>query len=185
MQDDGQLCLLGLGASIGKHLLGNDSLSARQRLQAASLRLQQLPASAVLACSNFYHSRAWGNQRAGQYLNAAVLLQTRLLPLTLLKKLLAIEFACGRRRHRRRWNKRAVDIDMLLYGHAHIHAAGLQIPHVWLWQREFVLLPAAELRAHLPLNLSYQDWHHCIEQRQRRTLGYHLTKPLRILSQNT
>ena len=183
------ICLLGLGASVGEHLVGNRLRPAQQRLQQASHLLQQLPRSRLMAQSALYHSRAWGNLRAGAYLNAAALLQTRLPPGTLLRRLLDIEFVCGRRRQRKRWGKRALDIDVLLLGSQQLQSNQLQVPHTWLWQREFALRPALDVLRTLSRHddadsfaLIPRTWPGSIARRLTRLCGYHLHRPLRILS---
>jgi 2-amino-4-hydroxy-6-hydroxymethyldihydropteridine diphosphokinase len=152
--------------------------------------LQALPHSTVLEQSSLYQSRAWGNLRAGSYLNAAALLQTTLLPGVLLQRLLDIEYACGRRRHRKRWGKRAVDIDVLLLGNLRLHSSRLQVPHPWFWQREFALLPALEvLRSVLQQDDDEnrviavpRTWPGKTARHWRQVGGFHLSRPLRILS---
>ncbi len=177
------ICLLGLGASVGQHLVGHQSQPARQRLQQAQRLLRRLPHSKLLAHSAVYQSRAWGNLRAGAYLNAAAVIQTRLPPGTLLQRLWQIEYACGRRRHRQRWGKRALDVDILLLANLRLHSTRLQVPHPWLWQREFALLPAAELMSMATTQQAWpRTWPASIRQRLYRVRGYHLSRPLRILS---
>jgi len=184
------ICLLGLGASTGHHLVGKHLQPAQQRLQRANRMLQALPHSTVLAQSSLYQSRAWGNLRAGSYLNAATLLQTALLPGVLLQRLLNIEYACGRRRHRKRWGKRAVDMDVLLLGNLRLLSSRLQVPHPWFWQRAFALQPALELMHAVMLEDDGENrcmtvpitWPGKTARHWRRVGGYHLSRPLRILS---
>ena len=172
------ICLLGMGASIGQHQLGNSLRPAQQRLHRAGLLLQHLPHSRLLNLSSLYHSRAWGNLRAGGYLNAAALLQTELPPLQLLRRLLQIEYACGRRRQRKRWGKRAVDIDILLLDHLKLHSSPLQVPHPWLWQREFALRPAAELTQRQQHSPSLpRHWRGQIHRQLQRLHGHPLSRP--------
>ena len=44
---------------------------------------------------------------------------------------------------------RTIDLDILLFGNAVVHAAGLEIPHPRMAERRFVLEPLAELAADL------------------------------------
>ena len=73
---------------------------------------------------------------------------TALAPLALLDRLQALEQAHGRQRlpggH---WGPRTLDLDILLYGDRVIDQQRLQVPHPWMLQRAFVLLPLAELGA--------------------------------------
>jgi 2-amino-4-hydroxy-6-hydroxymethyldihydropteridine diphosphokinase len=40
---------------------------------------------------------------------------------------------------------RTLDLDLLLYGNAHIHSATLAVPHPRMYERAFVLVPLAEI----------------------------------------
>ncbi len=147
------LVFIGLGASLNtQSRFSHQADTAHQsqsvagkRLNQALELLSQTQATTVLAQSGFYRTRAWGQLRAGAYLNAVACLQTTLLPLQLLNKLLLIERQLGRRRQRKRWGPRAIDLDMLLYAQTTIKHARLQAPHPWMWQREFVMYPLSEL----------------------------------------
>lgn len=149
------LVFIGLGASIGPKP-GNPSAVTAQNQKPAQWRLEQAlellaqtHAVQLVEKSAYYQTRAWGQQRAGAYLNAAACLQTTWLPVQVLGKLLDIERLLGRRRGRKRWGPRAIDLDMLLYAQADIRHAQLQIPHPWMWQRQFVLAPLSDLAHHL------------------------------------
>lgn len=74
------------------------------------------------------------------YLNAVVALDTRLLPLDLLRAMQAIELDQQRTRERR-WGPRTLDLDLLWYDNAVIDLPELTVPHPRLHERRFVLLP--------------------------------------------
>jgi 2-amino-4-hydroxy-6-hydroxymethyldihydropteridine diphosphokinase len=78
------------------------------------------------------------------YLNAVAELRTTLSAMDVLALLQALENQAGRERPYRN-APRTLDLDLLLYGDAHIHAPTLEVPHPRLWGRAFVLLPLAEL----------------------------------------
>lgn len=141
--------LLGLGTSLtdasGKHLVGQNVAFALQHLLHTSSSLAGLPDTQLIAKSALYVTRPWGARQNGAYINGCLLLNTRLPPLKLLRLLQAQEYAQGRRRHRHRWQKRQIDIDILLYGNRVIRHTDLQVPHPWMWQRDFVLLPLYQL----------------------------------------
>jgi 2-amino-4-hydroxy-6-hydroxymethyldihydropteridine diphosphokinase len=79
----------------------------------------------------------------GKYLNAAAQLETDLSPRDLLNVLLDIELQLGRIRSER-FGPRTLDLDLLLYGHEIIHEDQLTVPHPWMHERSFVLIPLAE-----------------------------------------
>jgi 2-amino-4-hydroxy-6-hydroxymethyldihydropteridine diphosphokinase len=78
-------------------------------------------------------------------LNAAVLLETTLLPRELLDVLLRIERELGRVRDGTRWGPRVIDLDLLAYGSEVVDEPGLHVPHSRLHERRFALEPLAEL----------------------------------------
>ncbi len=144
------------------------------QLDQARQALQRTAAIEVLGCSSYYRTRAWGQQRAGDYLNAAACLATRLPPYRLLQTLLAIEYRLGRRRSRKRWGPRPIDLDILLYASCTVRLHRLQIPHPWLWRREFVLWPLTELDKQLP-----RPYRRTVFQALYRQPGSQLTRPRR------
>ncbi|MBI5611794.1 MAG: 2-amino-4-hydroxy-6-hydroxymethyldihydropteridine diphosphokinase [Gammaproteobacteria bacterium] len=60
-------------------------------------------------------------------------------------RLAAIESAHGRTRGDRRLASRTLDLDLLLYGDAVIHRAGLDLPRADIREYAFVLAPLAEI----------------------------------------
>ena len=72
---------------------------------------------------------------------------TTLSPAHLLQTLQSIELAFGRQRPYRN-APRTLDLDILLYGDAHVSSPALSSPHPRMWQRAFVLLPLSEIAPH-------------------------------------
>ncbi len=131
---------IGLGANLGH---------PRHAVRLAMQALDELPSSRVLATSRLYRTPAWGRLDQPDYINAAVLVQTCLAPQALLKHLLAIERKAGRTRGAEiasmRWGPRVLDLDLLLYGEQTINEVGLCVPHPYLHERAFALVPLAEI----------------------------------------
>lgn len=82
------------------------------------------------------------------YVNAVVALQTQLTALDLLRQLQVLEQQAGRERPYRN-APRTLDLDLLLFGEAHIASKYLHIPHPRLFERAFVLQPLASIAPHL------------------------------------
>ena len=78
------------------------------------------------------------------FLNMVIQVETRLFPLQLLAYVLRIERDMGRERLVPK-GPRIVDIDILLYGPHVVNLPQLQIPHLALPDRRFVLEPLVEL----------------------------------------
>lgn len=81
------------------------------------------------------------------FLNTVVEIETDLSPRELLTVCKQIEHALGRQ-ERQRYGPREIDLDILLYDDLVIKDPDLQIPHVQLHRRRFVLVPLAELAPH-------------------------------------
>jgi 2-amino-4-hydroxy-6-hydroxymethyldihydropteridine diphosphokinase len=131
----GERGLLGLGSNVGER---------REHLQAA---VDALPAAgvSVLACSSTYDTDPVGEVLdQPSFLNACLLVRTRLEPLELLDAVKQLERELGRSdgvRH----GPRMIDIDILLLGERRVHEARMTLPHEQLLSRRFVLIPALEL----------------------------------------
>lgn len=124
--------------------MGSNLNNPPRQLRAALRALQALPDSRLSKVSSVYRSAAVGPGTQPDYLNAVVLLMTRLSPLHLLDALQQIE----RDQHRVRgvrWGPRTLDLDLLLYGEQEIASARLTVPHPGMAQRHFVLYPLREI----------------------------------------
>lgn len=128
---------IGLGAN-----LGDACATVRAALQA----LARLPQTRLLAGSRLYRTPAWGNQAQPPFINAAAALETTLTPLELLDQLLAVEEQFGRiRLPGERWGPRTLDLDLLLYADSVVDLPRLKVPHPYLHERAFALLPLADV----------------------------------------
>ena len=129
---------IALGANLG---------DAAATLRAAFNALDELPHTRLLR-----HSRLWRSAPVDatgpDYINAAAALETQLTAPALLDALLALETCFGRQRPYHH-APRTLDLDLLLYGGAHIASPQLSVPHPRMWQRAFVLRPLAEIAPHL------------------------------------
>src|SRR5690606_28096305 len=131
------IAAVGLGGN-----LGDAASTVREALRA----LDDLPSTRLLRASPLYRTAAWGNTAQPDFVNAAALLETRLEARTLLDELLGIERHFGREREAAvQWGPRILDLDLLLYGDAVIDEPGLRVPHPYLHERAFALVPLAQI----------------------------------------
>ena len=126
---------LGLGGNLGDRI---------KNLRAAVEMIKKISGVQLLKISSFYETEAWGVKNQPDYLNACVKISTDIEPLNLLDELQKIEIALGRVRLEH-WGARTVDIDILLADNLKINCKRLQIPHKFLFQRDFVLIPLSEI----------------------------------------
>jgi 2-amino-4-hydroxy-6-hydroxymethyldihydropteridine diphosphokinase len=124
--------------------LGSNLAEPVQQIRHALQALAKLPATTLLSDSGLFKSAPMGPQDQPDYINAAALLETDLPALELLDQLQAIEQQQGRVRLRH-WGERTLDLDILLYGNEIIQDARLNVPHIGLAEREFVLYPLQKI----------------------------------------
>ena len=98
----------------------------------------------VVKVSTFIETEPYGVTDQPGFVNAVCQVETKLEPLELLRLLLNIELEMGRVRLRR-WGERNIDLDLLLYEDACVVSEELTLPHPDMQNRDFVLLPLAEI----------------------------------------
>lgn len=123
--------------------LGGNLGDARAAVYAAMKQVADLPQTRMLAQSSLYRS-APVEASGPDFINAVMALETRLNAPELLLKLQHIETLAGRQRPYAN-APRTLDLDLLLYGTAHIDSPHLVVPHPRMRARAFVLLPLAEI----------------------------------------
>jgi len=129
------IAYIGLGSNMGDKIAN---------LNKAIGELGKVPGNKVLAVSSFYKTEPVGRVEQDWFVNAAAEIETSLTPRELLNKLLYIEKNLGRVRDVK-WGPRVIDLDILLYDDLVMNEEGLSIPHPYLYERGFVLVPLAEI----------------------------------------
>ena len=100
----------------------------------------------VRAVSSFHDTEPVGMTKQPRFLNAAMLLQTELEPVELMRALLEIERAMGRdRASTPAKGPRTIDLDLLLMDDMVLESNELTLPHPAMAERRFVLEPLAEI----------------------------------------
>ena len=123
--------------------LGSNLGDKEKNLRRALLLLTQQGVE-VVKVSGFLKTEPYGVTDQPQFLNAVCEVRTNLAPMALLDVLLATELAMGRVRLRH-WGERNIDLDLLLYDNVVLDAERLRLPHPDMQNRDFVLLPLAEI----------------------------------------
>lgn len=127
--------------------LGSNLGDKEKNLRRALLLLTQQGVE-VVRVSSFLSTEPYGVTDQPQFLNAVACVRTSLAPLALLDVLLATELAMGRVRLRH-WGERNIDLDLLLYEDVVLDTKRLRLPHPDMQNRDFVLLPLAEIAPEL------------------------------------
>jgi 2-amino-4-hydroxy-6-hydroxymethyldihydropteridine diphosphokinase len=128
-------CYLLLGGNIGDR-----ALNLKQ-----AITLIEENIGATLNKSSIFITAAWGNQDQPDFYNQAIILKTLNSPTELLKNILKIEEQLGRMRTNDKWQERTIDIDILFYNKEVIDLPELKIPHPYIQERKFVLVPMNEI----------------------------------------
>lgn len=123
--------------------LGSNLGDKEKNLRRALLLLTQQGVE-IAKVSSFFKTEPYGVTDQPEFLNAVCEVRTNLQPRALLDVLLATELAMGRVRLRH-WGERNIDLDLLLYGDVVLDTERLRLPHPDMHNRDFVLLPLAEI----------------------------------------
>lgn len=128
-----------LGANLGRR---------EKTLLKAVQMLDGTAGFAVAAVSPLYETAPWGKTDQPPFINMAAAVETDKGGLGLLKRCQEIERDLGRIRHEK-WGARTIDIDIVYSLNEICHTDVLDIPHPYLLERAFVLVPLRDIAPHL------------------------------------
>lgn len=111
--------------------------------QACNMIAEQI--GAIVQLSSIYETEAWGFDAEQNFLNQAVVVETRLSAHEVLDKALFIESQLGRVRTGNGYASRTMDIDILFVDNNCIDTPDLIVPHPRIQERNFVLVPLCEI----------------------------------------
>lgn len=129
---------VGIGSNLGDRA-GNLLLAVRGLME-ASFRVTKL--------SGIYETEPVGIESAWNFLNMAVEVKVESIsPSQMMARMLRIEYLLGRADKSLK-KPRTIDLDLLFYGRERVRTEFLTVPHPRLHQRNFVLVPLAEIAPH-------------------------------------
>ena len=126
----------------------NLQMPARQIEDALGL-LADMPGTRLIRSSSLYRSAPLGGIEQPDFVNAVAAMLTTLGAADFLAGLQDVERRQGRERNGTRWGPRVLDLDLLVFGNAVIDEPGIAVPHPGIAERNFVLLPLAEIAPEL------------------------------------
>jgi 2-amino-4-hydroxy-6-hydroxymethyldihydropteridine diphosphokinase len=125
---------LGLGSNLGNR---------EENLQFAQKHIND-ELGRIVSESSIYETAAWGITEQNSFLNQVIEIETSFSAKKVLKLILEIEIKMGRVREIK-WGERSIDIDILYYNNEIISTENLEIPHPFIQERKFVLVPLCEI----------------------------------------
>jgi 2-amino-4-hydroxy-6-hydroxymethyldihydropteridine diphosphokinase len=145
-------------------------------------RIAAIPGTRVVRQSSIYETEPVGDELMLKwpFLNGVIEVEADVTPEILMKRLLTIERAMGRKPIKgkkpvgRKYRPRMIDLDLLFFDKEVINTRALTVPHPRLHERRFVLAPMAELAPtliHPKLNSSISEMLAAIKSPHRVTLA--------------
>jgi 2-amino-4-hydroxy-6-hydroxymethyldihydropteridine diphosphokinase len=135
----GYIAYIGIGSNIG------DKVNQCERAISKILKVDH---HKLLAKSSLFKTQPIGYTSQDWFVNGVIKIETDLGASELLRTLKTIESQLGRM-ETFRWGPRTIDLDILFFDDAEIHTEELQVPHPFIQERQFVLIPLAEIDQHL------------------------------------
>ena len=143
---------LGLGTNLGNRL--DNLVSVFHMLEQNNLKIRDH--------SSVYETTPWGFESATNFYNMVVEVESSLEPSELVNLTQKIERELGRiKQNSEGYESRIIDIDILFVDTKVINTDELKIPHIFLQERKFVLIPMNELNPLFINVLTNQtmEWH--------------------------
>lgn len=156
------IAYLGLGSNIGDR---------KQFLHRALQLLVKESNIWITKVSSLYETEPWGYKEQELFMNLVVEIETQLTAIELLQVCQKIEQSLERVREIK-WGPRTMDVDILLYGDETIASPQLKIPHPYLIERDFVVIPLAEIAPQLIINSkTMAQWSQSYDQSALRKIS--------------
>jgi len=124
--------------------LGSNIEQPYRQIKNAINALSDLPETSVVKDSGYFKSKPMGPENQPDFVNAVVVIETKLVAIHLLDCCQVIEKQQGRIKHRH-WGERTIDLDILLYADMQIHTTKLIVPHPGICLRDFVYIPLLKI----------------------------------------
>jgi dihydroneopterin aldolase/2-amino-4-hydroxy-6-hydroxymethyldihydropteridine diphosphokinase len=135
----GHIAFIGIGSNLG------DKVHYFEKAVSEILKTDH---HRLLAKSSLFKTKPMGYTSQDWFINGVIKIETDLEAHELLQTLKSIESQLGRSKTLK-WGPRTIDLDILFFDDVEIHTEELQIPHPLIQERQFVLIPLAEIDRNL------------------------------------
>jgi 2-amino-4-hydroxy-6-hydroxymethyldihydropteridine diphosphokinase len=129
------IAYIGIGSNLG------DKLNQCEKAVSEILKIDH---HKLLAKSSLFKTQPVGYTSQDWFVNGVIKIETNLDAHDLLRSLKTIESKLGRLKSFR-WGPRTIDLDILFFDDIEIRTEELQIPHPFIQDRQFVLIPLVEI----------------------------------------
>lgn len=126
------------------HLLLGTNIGNRTKQLDKARELVEARIGKITKKSKIYETEPWGEREQADFLNQALEVETKLKPKKVLDKIAEIE-KLMEREETYKWGPREIDIDILMYEDEMICEMDITIPHPFLHERKFTLIPLSEI----------------------------------------
>lgn len=142
--------------------LGTNQGNKLENLQ-KSLNLLADSVGVVSKISKVYQTKSWGYD-SDDFLNICIKCTSSKNPEALLQAIHEIEKEVGRKaKTKKEYEDRIIDIDVLLFDREIIFSKELTVPHKHMLERNFVLVPLAEIAPHLKHPITKTSIQECLK----------------------
>ena len=129
-----KIVYLGIGSNLGNKFLN---------IEKAKIKLIENQIK-IIKCSSCYETLSWPNPNHPKFLNIVLKIKTRLDVASLLKICKQIEQSLGRKKTLKN-SPRECDIDILDFDNKNCDIKSINLPHLRMHKRNFVLIPLFEI----------------------------------------
>jgi len=133
--DRATVAYIGLGANLGDR---------EDNINRALHMLNEADGIKISAVSPMYETAPWGKEDQPSFFNLAAQIETTLEPKQLLEVCMDIEKKLGRVRSEK-WGARIIDVDILVMDGIETDSDELVLPHQYITERAFVLVPLFDI----------------------------------------
>ena len=135
--------ILALGSNLGNR---EDNLSK-------SISLIGKKIGKVTKISKYFENNPVGFDSTNTFINMCIKVETTKEPLEILKELSSIEKSLGRKKTKKEYEDRPLDVDIILFNELVMTSEDLIIPHPRYTSRPFVLVPMCEIGDYIDQNV--------------------------------
>lgn len=149
--------------------LGSNMGDSKSFLDMAVGKLGENQFCKDMMVSDYIITKPYGGVEQDDFVNGALMMKTTLRPQELLDLLHEIEQLADRKRIIR-WGPRTLDLDILLYDDLVLETETLIIPHVDMTNRDFVLVPMAQIapwKRHPILGKTMVELKSCLDKKEQ------------------